>query len=175
MISPRDGRSNHTAALSGAADRGVCSNASPDGRPDAAVQLDGPATGSSRESGRLDQSAASDPGSTGEGAAVTLTCIFQCRILAHGKNVFRKINWIATHLHADAADPWEYECRRCHQTWGDAVLTDPHQVACSNCYSDNIVLVKLRLAFQNWGEHNGGVKEQRSRWTSALQHQGAEP
>ena len=102
-----------------------------------------------------------------------LTCSFRCRILAHGKNVLLRMTWIMDQLHADAVDPWEYECRSCRCIWGDAVLTDPREVTCSNCYSDNVVISKLRIGFENWGENNGGKAEQLQRYNAALARTGA--
>jgi hypothetical protein len=104
---------------------------------------------------------------------VTLYCLFDCRILAHSKTVIRRMAWVAEKLHADNVHPWEYECRRCHCVWRDAVLADPQQVTCSNCYGDNIVISKVRLTFENWGEQNGGEREQRQRYETVLGMTGA--
>lgn len=97
-----------------------------------------------------------------------LTCLYSCRILAHGPNVMRKIAWVGNQLHADVADPWEFECRSCHSTWMVDGFADPREVTCSNCYSTNIVISALRLGFENWGEQNGGEREQRERYDSAM-------
>jgi DNA-directed RNA polymerase subunit RPC12/RpoP len=70
-------------------------------------------------------------------------------------------------FHCDAIDPMEYECARCGCAWDDAVLTDYRKVVCSNCYSERVLLVAVRLTFHNWGEQNGGVREQMERYRAA--------
>ncbi len=96
-----------------------------------------------------------------------LTLSFPCRILTRSKSARTRLRRIEKRTYCDSIDPLEYECARCHCTWGDAVLTDYREVTCSNCYSDRVLLVNLRLTFHNWGNQNGGKKEQRERYDAA--------
>lgn len=96
-----------------------------------------------------------------------LTLKFPCRILARSKSAQTRLQRIEKQTNCDDIDPFEYECSRCGCRWDDAVLTDYREVVCSNCYSDRVLLVLLRLTFHNWGNQNGGKKEQRERFQAA--------
>lgn len=91
-----------------------------------------------------------------------------CRILGRSKSAFKRLQRLEKGLFCDGIDPLEYECACCHTKWDDAVLTDYREVVCSNCYSERVLLVAVRLTFHNWGEQNGGVKEMRGRYKAAL-------
>jgi hypothetical protein len=73
--------------------------------------------------------------------------VVDCKIPA-GKNhphVWRRINKLVRVERADHAKPFVMRCRRCHAYWDDVELVDPREVSCSNRYSDNIEIVKLKL------------------------------
>jgi DNA-directed RNA polymerase subunit RPC12/RpoP len=93
-------------------------------------------------------------------------------ILVGSKSAQRRLREMAERFHADAVDPLEYKCLRCHLEWDDSPVTDYRTVTCSNCYSDRVVLTMVRLGFENWGEQNGGVQEQRARYEKAKQECG---
>ena len=93
-----------------------------------------------------------------------LRLTWPCMIRAHARSASQAISRIARKAHADAADPVNYRCMECHLEWHDSPLRNPADVSCSNCYSDSILIRGVRLRFQNWGDQNGGEKEQRERY-----------
>jgi hypothetical protein len=73
--------------------------------------------------------------------------IINCKIAA-GKDhphVWRRINKLVTMERADYAKVYAMRCRTCKTIWDDCELVDPLFVACSNCYSDNVEIVKLKM------------------------------
>ena len=75
---------------------------------------------------------------------------------------------LAERFTADAVDPSEYKCLRCHCEWEQPAGYEWRTVTCSNCYSERVVITIVRLGFQNWGEQNGGEAEQRARHEKAV-------
>lgn len=69
---------------------------------------------------------------------------------------------------ADAVDPLWYECRSCGLVWDDSPLRQYEDVTCSNCYSDRVLLIRVRLEFHNWGKQNGGKRQQIDRIHSVI-------
>lgn len=41
-------------------------------------------------------------------------------------------------------------------------------MTCSNCYSERVLLIRVRLGFSNWGKQNGGKCQQLERIWSAI-------
>lgn len=96
-----------------------------------------------------------------------LTAKALCTISVRSKSAQVQLNKIATDVHADGADPIEYKCLRCGLEWDCCPLDEWENRTCSNCYSERVVITKVRLEFSNWGEQNGGEKEQRERYEAA--------
>lgn len=94
-----------------------------------------------------------------------LLMAYPVRIVA--KTAKRQLHRVYQQIHADAVDPILYQCRRCKTTWDDTPLRDYEQVTCSNCYSENVLIISVRLMFRNWGRQNGGKREQRDRYRAA--------
>lgn len=97
-----------------------------------------------------------------------VTCNVPCTILVTSDSARERINALAIRHHADAVDPIWYKCLRCHCEWDMSPCTDPKTVSCSNCYSSRVVVTVVRLAFDSWGEQNGGEREQRKRYLKCL-------
>lgn len=91
----------------------------------------------------------------------------ECSIHARSQRVQKALARVARHYYADVAEPTEYCCKRCHCQWDDSPTRNPQEVTCSNCYSENITIAKVRLTFHNWGEQNGGEPEMRERYEFA--------
>lgn len=96
-----------------------------------------------------------------------LTTNVRTNIRCRSQKADESIHAVMEGKHADAADPIAYKCLRCHLEWEDGPCDSWRTKTCSNCYSDNVVIAKIRLGFQNWGEQNGGAEEQRSRYERA--------
>lgn len=79
------------------------------------------------------------------------------------------INDIAVEYSADSVDPIRLRCGICTTEWEFCPVDNFSEATCSNCYadSDQLVIVRLRLMFQDWGEQNGGESEQRLRYENA--------
>lgn len=99
---------------------------------------------------------------------MVLTAKIPVTILCRCKTAHSRLRDLAERYHADGCDPLEYKCLRCHDEWDDSPLRDYREVVCSNCYSERVILTMVRLDFENWGEQNGGEKEQRDRWQRAV-------
>jgi DNA-directed RNA polymerase subunit RPC12/RpoP len=97
-----------------------------------------------------------------------LTVNVPTTILCRCKTAHSRLRELSERYCADACDPMEYKCLRCHCEWDDSLLRDYREVVCSNCYSDRVILTMVRLGFENWGEQNGGEKEQRERYQRAV-------
>ena len=91
-----------------------------------------------------------------------------CRILTRSGSAAARLHKLSKRFYADGIDPIEYKCTQCGCSWDEAVLTDYREVTCSNCYSERVLLVAVRLTFHDWGEQNGGKKKQRDRYEHAL-------
>ena len=89
-----------------------------------------------------------------------------CEILVTSKSARDRLRKIGEHFHSDLVDPAEVKCLRCHTEW-DNFCAGYRTITCSNCYSDRVIITAVRLAFLNWGEHNGGEAEQRERFKAA--------
>jgi DNA-directed RNA polymerase subunit RPC12/RpoP len=96
-----------------------------------------------------------------------LTTKAPCTILVTSKSAPNMLREMSEHFYADAVDPLEYKCLRCGLQWDDSPLRSYRDVTCSNCYSERVVITMVRLGFENWGEQNGGEREQRDRYEHA--------
>lgn len=96
-----------------------------------------------------------------------LTAKALCTISTRSTSARANLNKLAQQLYADGADPIELKCLRCGIEWEISPIDDWHQATCSNCYSERLVITKILLEFDNWGDQNGGEKEQRERYERA--------
>lgn len=96
------------------------------------------------------------------------TCEYPVRCAARAHSTPLKIRELAEKLSADAVDPMRYTRRSCRLTWGCSPLDDYREVVCSNCYSESVLLIGVRLGFANWGKQNGGIKQMMGRYREAL-------
>ena len=97
-----------------------------------------------------------------------LTCEAPTTILVTSKSASQRLRELAERFTADAVDPLEYKCLRCHCEWPREACYDWRTAVCSNCYSERVIITVVRLGFENWGEHNGGEAEQRKRYDAAV-------
>lgn len=80
--------------------------------------------------------------------------IFQCNIYARNKSVQAMIHRSAQLRGGDWATPQAYRCMSCGTRW-DASEFDggsPQNVVCSNCYSERVEIVALKVERVNWEE-----------------------
>lgn len=97
--------------------------------------------------------------------------VAECRIPARSKGADRMLARHERRFYADGVDPIEFQCNDCGQR-DDRITTNRDEWAkktCSNCYSERVLIVGIRLTFHNWGEQNGGAKERDDRYEHALQ------
>jgi hypothetical protein len=104
----------------------------------------------------------------GSAGTAMKTCEYPVRFLARAHSTPLKLRQLAEQFTADAIDPLWYTCQSCKLTWDCSPLDDYREVVCSNCYSENVLLVGVRLGFANWGKQNGGVKHMMDRFRKAL-------
>lgn len=98
---------------------------------------------------------------------MVLTTKAPCTILVTSGTARVQFNVLIEQFHADDVRPSEFKCLRCGLEWEADPLTDFRTVTCSNCYSERVILTIVRLSFENWGEQNGGEREQRDRYENA--------
>lgn len=96
-----------------------------------------------------------------------LTLLAPCTILVNSLTTSKRLRELAEQFQSDATDPVEFKCVRCGCAWERCVSNDYNTVTCSNCYSERVIITIVRLGFENWGEQNGGEKEQRARYEKA--------
>lgn len=92
-----------------------------------------------------------------------------CNISVRGKTAALSLDKTAKKWFSDGADPVDFKCLRCGTEWDELPPSEWHTKTCSNCYSDRVVIVGVRVEFNNWGEQNGGEREQMERYESAKQ------
>jgi len=96
-----------------------------------------------------------------------LTTNVPCAIKCRAKDANEQITALMEQYAADAADPVSFKCLRCKDEGYDGPLSSWRHKVCSNCYSENVMIVKVRLGFENWGDQNGGEAQQRERYDRA--------
>lgn len=101
--------------------------------------------------------------------SAVLTAKALCTISVRSKGAAGQLDKLARELFADGIDPIEYKCLRCGTEWDCSPCDEWRDRTCSNCYSERVVITKVRLEFSNWGEQNGGEREQRERFERAKQ------
>lgn len=99
-----------------------------------------------------------------------LTLEAPCTLLCRTAAAPLRLRELAEMFTADAVDPKEYKCLRCGCEWEREYGYDWKTAACSNCYSERVIVTVVRLGFENWGEQNGGESEQRQRYENALRN-----
>jgi hypothetical protein len=52
-------------------------------------------------------------------------------------------------------DPAGAECLRCHAKWETGPLAHPEDLTCSNCYSDNIAIIAVKIT--RWSQYDHGT------------------
>ena len=98
---------------------------------------------------------------------MTLRLTAPCNLLVTAASTPARLSQMCNQYHADGIDPMAYRCARCHLHWDGSPADDYKTVTCSNCYSDNVWLTRVRLAFDNRGQNNDGAKAQRERFEKA--------
>lgn len=92
--------------------------------------------------------------------------VASCRIPARAKSASKMLQRYSTKYYADSVDPMKFKCGDCGQE--DERITTNHdewaEMTCSNCYSEYMFIVGIRLTFFDWGEQNGGKKERDDRY-----------
>ena len=96
------------------------------------------------------------------------TCEYPVNFSVTAKSTPLRLRRLGERLAVDAIDPLWYRCRSCGLVWDDSPLRDYEDVVCSNCYSERVMLVRVRLGFHNYGKQNGGKSEQIERRRVAM-------
>ena len=83
--------------------------------------------------------------------------LIDCRIPAgksHEKSASKAMQEIANINEPGwfGVDPAGAECLRCHAKWETDPLAHPEDLTCSNCYSDNIVIIAVRIT--RWSQYD---------------------
>ena len=95
--------------------------------------------------------------------------VASCRIPARAKSASVMLLRHSKKYYADSVDPVKFKCSDCGQE-DERITTNRDewaQMTCSNCYSENVLIVGIRLTFFDWGEQNGGKEERDDRYNFA--------
>lgn len=93
------------------------------------------------------------------------TKVIKCRI-AVGKNAYlpqARVNALTNKLGSVNDTPWGFRCGTCKQEFGGTEVSvglDLRTVSCSNCYSDDMYLIAIRISVpEDWELHGGRRQE----------------
>ena len=103
-----------------------------------------------------------------------VSLVAPCRIPSRGSSADKMLDRHSKDLYADTVDPIKFKCDDCGQE-DERITTNRDewaQMSCSNCYSDHMLIVGVRLTFFDWGEQNGGKAERDDRYNFALEKLG---
>lgn len=101
---------------------------------------------------------------------------YRCEIAVSTPNLLGEVNKVARdHLRGDSAEYYRFRCRGCGQLYTPCESDKhyPGKAACPNCYSENLFLAVIKVAYEDWGPNNGGTQERDKRMQHAITKHGA--
>lgn len=80
------------------------------------------------------------------------TLLISCRFPARAETAPRIIRELVSTHAADVAQPWCMRCESCGQEWSvhDNPQADWRTTTCSQCYAEDVHVIRLRLEYLNW-------------------------
>lgn len=75
-----------------------------------------------------------------------------CSIICNKKTSLKEMIKVMDKEGGDDVDPSMYQCTECKQRWSskDIIENDIRNISCSNCYSNKINLIQVRLIFTTY-------------------------